>query len=96
RAYVVAADPAHPLYAAELRTFCRSQLAGFKVPRDWRVVSELPRNAVGKLRRRLLADEAWADAFRQVIWPQRRHEFWPHRAQLARLARVAVLPVRSR
>ena len=37
-----------------------------------------------------------ADAFRQVIWPHRRHEFWPHPPQSARLARVAVLLVRSR
>jgi len=38
-------------------------------------------------------------AFRQVIWPQGRHEFWPHYvrlARLARLARVVVLLVRSR
>jgi hypothetical protein len=35
-------------------------------------------------------------AFRQVIWPQHRHEFWPHLVQLARFARVAVLLVRSR
>ena len=35
-------------------------------------------------------------AFRQVIWPQGRREFWPHSVQLARLARVAVLLVRSR
>ena len=37
-----------------------------------------------------------AAAFRQVIWPQGRHEFWPHWVQLARLVRVAVLLVRSR
>ncbi len=61
RAYVVAADPAHALHVAELRAFCRSQLAGFKVPRDWRIVGELPRNAVGKIRRHVLADEAWAE-----------------------------------
>ena len=37
-----------------------------------------------------------AGAFRQVIWPRHRHEFWPRPVQLARLARVVVLLVRSR
>jgi len=36
------------------------------------------------------------DAFRQVIWPRGRHEFWPHPVQLARLSLVVVLLVRSR
>ena len=37
-----------------------------------------------------------ASAFRQVIWPHHRHEFWPHLVQVVRLARVVVLLVRSR
>ena len=41
-----------------LRAFCLTQLADYKVPRQWHVVDELPRNATGKvvkpeLRRRL-------------------------------------------
>lgn len=34
--------------------------------------------------------------FRQVIWPHRRHEFWPHPGLSACLVRVAVLLVRRR
>jgi O-succinylbenzoic acid--CoA ligase len=39
---------------AELRDFCRRRLAGFKVPKTIKLVSELPRNAQGKLLRREL------------------------------------------
>jgi O-succinylbenzoic acid--CoA ligase len=39
----------------ELREFCRTRLAGFKVPKEIQFVDELPRNAQGKLvRSRLL------------------------------------------
>jgi O-succinylbenzoic acid--CoA ligase len=38
----------------ELRDFCRERLAGFKVPKAIKLVSELPRNAQGKLLRREL------------------------------------------
>ena len=41
----------------ELRAFARRELAGFKVPTSWRFVPELPRNASGKILRRLLADQ---------------------------------------
>jgi len=36
---------------AELAEFCRERLAGFKVPKAFRFVPELPRNAQGKLLR---------------------------------------------
>lgn len=36
----------------ELDRHCRSQLAGFKVPRQWKVTAELPRNAAGKVVKR--------------------------------------------
>ncbi len=43
----------------ELRAHCRAQLAGYKTPRDIRIVSEpLLRTASGKLRRNLLRDRA--------------------------------------
>ncbi len=37
--------------AAELELFCRERLAGFKVPRRVEVVSELPRNPMGKVQK---------------------------------------------
>ncbi len=36
---------------AELEAFCRRHLAGYKVPRRWRIVPDLPRTASGKVRR---------------------------------------------
>jgi len=42
----------------EVRGFCRSRLAGYKVPSQVRVVRALPRNAAGKLLRRQLRDDS--------------------------------------
>jgi malonyl-CoA/methylmalonyl-CoA synthetase len=39
---------------AELIAFCKSQMAGFKVPREVRLVESLPRNALGKVQKHLL------------------------------------------
>jgi len=52
--------------AAELITFCKSELADVKCPRsiDFRV--ELPRHPTGKLYKRLLKDEYWKDAGRSI------------------------------
>jgi long-chain acyl-CoA synthetase len=38
-----------------LKAFCRESIAGFKVPRDIRVLKELPRNPTGKIMRRKLS-----------------------------------------
>lgn len=47
-AFVVAVDGAAP-EAAELRTFCRQRLPGYKVPREVRLVADLPRGPTGKV-----------------------------------------------
>jgi len=45
----------------ELREFCRSQgLAQWKVPREVRIVSDLPRSATGKVLKRVLAEDVSA------------------------------------
>jgi O-succinylbenzoic acid--CoA ligase len=55
----VVARPGAALEGAELRAFCRARLAGYKVPREVRVVASLPRSASGKLLRgALLASHA--------------------------------------
>lgn len=51
---VVAWVVAEGVQEAELRAWCRQQLAGFKVPRRWSFVAELPRSQAGKPLRRLL------------------------------------------
>jgi acyl-CoA synthetase (AMP-forming)/AMP-acid ligase II len=52
----IVADDAATLDAQELANYCRAHLAGFKCPREFRIVSELPRTAAGKLQRRRLTD----------------------------------------
>lgn len=51
----VVARPGVALDESELRAFCRTRLAGYKVPREVRVVSSLPRGASGKLLRGALS-----------------------------------------
>ena len=48
-AFVVAREPA--VTAAELQAYVRAKLANYKVPRDVRLLTELPRNATGKILR---------------------------------------------
>lgn len=38
-----------PFSAEDADTFLRSRVASFKIPKQWEVVSELPRNAMGKV-----------------------------------------------
>lgn len=38
----------------ELAVHVESRLARYKVPREWQIVDELPRDANGKVRKRLL------------------------------------------
>ncbi|HEX4016553.1 MAG TPA: FadD3 family acyl-CoA ligase [Frankiaceae bacterium] len=56
-AYVVARAE-HSVDAAATMTFCREKLANYKVPREVRVVSELPRNAAGKVLKTTLRAQA--------------------------------------
>ena len=48
----------------ELIAYCREHLADVKCPRTVDFVDELPRHPTGKLYKRLLKDEYWADAGR--------------------------------
>ncbi|QQE77164.1 o-succinylbenzoate--CoA ligase [Alicyclobacillus sp. SO9] len=41
---------------SELQDYCRKQLAGYKVPKDFIEIEHLPRNASGKLLRRILQE----------------------------------------
>ena len=58
RAFVVT-RPDTSLDLAELEAFCRDRLSSYKVPRELRIVDELPRNAAGKvLKHELRRDQA--------------------------------------
>ncbi len=54
-------DDAGPGLEAELIAYCRGQLAHYKCPRSVDFRPELPRHPTGKLYKRLLKDEYWAD-----------------------------------
>jgi acyl-CoA synthetase (AMP-forming)/AMP-acid ligase II len=57
-AYLVLHPGAH-LDADSVRSYVHSRLARFAVPRDVFFVRELPRNAIGKVVKRLLVDGTW-------------------------------------
>ena len=52
--------------AKELIAYCRSQLADVKCPRSVDFRPDLPRHPTGKLYKRLLKDEYWANAGRSI------------------------------
>lgn len=67
-AVVEVRPPAHGDGAleAELAAHCRESLAGYKCPRRWSFVDELPRNEVGKLTKRTLRDQYWSGVERAI------------------------------
>lgn len=52
----VEAEEGHTPDPEALRAWCRDRLAGYKVPKRVEVVDALPRNATGKIMRRVLAE----------------------------------------
>ncbi|MDC8771881.1 malonate--CoA ligase [Roseateles albus] len=54
---VLVAKPAHSLDGAALIATLKRQIAGFKVPKQIFVVGELPRNAMGKVQKKLLREQ---------------------------------------
>lgn len=61
-----ATDDEAAALAAELIAYCRSQLADVKCPRSIDFRDELPRHPTGKLYKRLLKDEYWKAAGRNI------------------------------
>ncbi len=55
-AYVVKADEA--ISEDDIISYCHTRLTNYKVPREVRFISELPKSPVGKVLRRVLRDEA--------------------------------------
>jgi long-chain acyl-CoA synthetase len=57
---------ASPELEAEILTFTRAHVAGYKVPRSIDFLDELPRHPTGKLYTRLLRDEYWKGTDRSI------------------------------
>jgi long-chain acyl-CoA synthetase len=53
--------------AAELDALCRSQLAGFKCPRQYRFTASLPRLPTGKLLKRVVREEFGGSSAGSVV-----------------------------
>jgi long-chain acyl-CoA synthetase len=52
-AYVVS-KPGTTVVAGELEAFCRARLATYKIPREFAFTHEIPKNATGKILKRVL------------------------------------------
>ena len=59
-------DDAAATLARELIAYCKDQLADVKCPRTVDFREELPRHPTGKLYKRLLKDEYWAESGRSI------------------------------
>jgi len=59
KALVVPRDPADPPGAESLIAFCRDRLAAYKCPRTVELVSDIGRNALGKVNKRALRAPYW-------------------------------------
>jgi len=63
---VVALKPDATVSEAEILAFARTRIAGFKVPKSVDFVEALPRNASGKVLKRMLREPYWAGKDRAV------------------------------
>ena len=66
RAVVVAAA-GHTVDPAELLAHCRTELAGYKIPKAVDVVDSLPRNATGKILKRDVRATYWTTRTRNLV-----------------------------
>jgi acyl-coenzyme A synthetase/AMP-(fatty) acid ligase len=57
-AFVELRPGARNVLVAELNEFVKGSLASYKRPRAWRVVAQLPRNALGKVLKGVLKQQA--------------------------------------
>lgn len=63
---LVEREPGSEVTAAELDAHCRTELAGFKVPRSYDFVTGLPREPTGKVARQALREPYWEHAGRRI------------------------------
>jgi acyl-CoA synthetase (AMP-forming)/AMP-acid ligase II len=63
---VVVTRPGVSLTPAAVIDWCRGRLAGYKCPKSVEFLDELPRNASGKVLKRVLREPYWHDQTRQI------------------------------
>ncbi len=63
---ICVARPGRAPQAEELIAFCRERLGGYKIPRRYEFVEALPRNASGKVLKRVLREPFWKVADRSI------------------------------
>lgn len=63
---IVVLKPGNTVTETELRDFCRQFIAGYKVPRSVSFLDALPKSAAGKVLKRELREEFWAESEKQV------------------------------
>nr|WP_231980131.1 hypothetical protein [Tessaracoccus coleopterorum] len=49
-------EPGANLTYVELRAWCKERLTGYKVPRDFYIIDELPKSMLGKVLRKQVRD----------------------------------------
>lgn len=62
----VVLKPGAELNSEQLVDFCRDKIAGYKIPRQVEMINELPRNASGKILKKVLRAPYWAGRDRNV------------------------------
>jgi long-chain acyl-CoA synthetase len=63
---VVVREPGTEVTVAELISWCRDRLAHYKCPTSVDFVDELPKNATGKILRRVVREPYWAGHDRRI------------------------------
>jgi fatty-acyl-CoA synthase len=63
---VIIARPGSALTAEGLRAFLRPLIAGYKLPKSFDFVDELPLTPVGKIAKRTLRERYWAGLDRRI------------------------------
>jgi fatty-acyl-CoA synthase/long-chain acyl-CoA synthetase len=63
---IVVPHAGHALAETEVLAWCRAHLAGFKLPRSVSFAAEIPRNASGKILKKVLREPFWAGRDRRV------------------------------
>jgi acyl-CoA synthetase (AMP-forming)/AMP-acid ligase II len=62
----VVIKPGEEITEPEMIDFCRERLAGYKIPRKFEFIEELPRNATGKVLKKDLREPYWQGIDRRV------------------------------